>query len=226
MKLVFLGTGAADWDITRPKKDGEFRRFSSVLVDGRLLIDPGPCVLEAAGTFGVDLSSVKYILNTHDHDDHLHRPTLSRLMERGARFLPFSAGEVRRIGGYVIEAVQANHGTCPDAVHFLIDDGEKRFFYGLDGAWLLYPEIEAIKKRYVDLIVLDGTIGDIADDYRIFEHNNLIMVEEMKKSLASYAGRFMISHMARTLHTDHRTLVRRMLSSGIEVAYDGLATEL
>lgn len=41
MKLHFLGTGAADWDINNPRDDINFRRYSSLLVDDTLLIDPG-----------------------------------------------------------------------------------------------------------------------------------------------------------------------------------------
>ncbi len=42
MKIRFLGTGAADWNIEE-RKDGDFfRRLSSLLVNDDLLIDPGP----------------------------------------------------------------------------------------------------------------------------------------------------------------------------------------
>ena len=71
-------------------------------------------------------------------------------------------------------------------------------------------------------MIFDATIGDTEGDYRIFEHNNLRMVEEMKLTLANCSRRFMISHMARTLHTDHITLAERMKRSGIEVAYDDM----
>ena len=62
MKLLFLGTGAADWDIKSPVREEGFRRFTSTLVDGILLIDPGPCVLEALDTFGVNQNGIKYII--------------------------------------------------------------------------------------------------------------------------------------------------------------------
>ena len=40
MKVTFLGTGAADWDI-RAYRDGEFfRRNSSILINDDLLVDP------------------------------------------------------------------------------------------------------------------------------------------------------------------------------------------
>ena len=44
MKLKFLGTGAADWH--GPDERGEFRRFTSTLLDGRLLIDVTQTVLD------------------------------------------------------------------------------------------------------------------------------------------------------------------------------------
>ena len=50
------------------------------------------------------------------------------------------------------------------------------------------------------------------------------MVIEMKKSIDTDIKRYMISHMAYTLHTDHDTLVKAMAEHGIEVAYDGMVT--
>ena len=90
----------------------------------------------------------------------------------------------------------------------------------------MYEEVEAIKKSGIDLAVLDATIGDVPGDYRIFEHNNLNMVVEMKTTLASYVKRWVISHMARTLHTSHAELSDRMKAHGIEVAFDGFETEI
>ncbi len=47
MKLLFLGTGAADWPINRTDYMKEYRRFSSAVIDRQLLIDPGLQVLNA-----------------------------------------------------------------------------------------------------------------------------------------------------------------------------------
>ena len=73
MKLRFLGTGAADWDISHPSSDRIFRRCSSCLINDELLIDPGPCVYEFCETFGAaDLTEkVRYIVATHFHSDHI-----------------------------------------------------------------------------------------------------------------------------------------------------------
>ena len=51
MKILFLGTGAADYTLKHRYLDG-YRRNSSILIDGTLLIDPGPCVPDALECFG------------------------------------------------------------------------------------------------------------------------------------------------------------------------------
>ena len=90
----------------------------------------------------------------------------------------------------------------------------------------VYDEVSAIKSNYIDLAVFDATIGDVSGDHRIFEHNNLNMVVEMKTSLEKYIKRVCISHMARTLHTSHAELSDRMKAHGIEVAFDGFETKI
>ncbi len=224
MKITFLGTGAADWHIERHREVEGFRRNSSCLIDDTLLIDPGSCVPDALETFGKSAEKIKYVINTHKHRDHYNENTLESLTE--ARFYQVAAGEEIKLGKYMVTALPANHATAETAVHFIISDGERRLFYGLDGAWLTYGEVEAIKKSGVDLAVLDATVGDKPGDYRIFEHNNLNMVCEIKASLKEYVKRFFISHMARTLHTSHSELCERMSGEGIEVAYDGLEVEI
>ena len=224
MKITFLGTGAADWRLSEHKHLAGFRRNASILIDDCLLVDPGPNVLDALCTFGKSADEIRYIINTHKHGDHYNEDTIASLSN--AVFTPMSAGDVKKIGKYTVEAVKANHSTCADAVHFLISDGEKTIFYGMDGAWLLYDEVAAIKKNGVDLAVIDATIGDVPGDFRIFEHNNLNMVLEIKATLNSFVKRWFISHMARTLHTAHEELVERMKPHGIEVAYDGCEIEI
>ncbi len=222
MKLFFLGTGAADWPLEKPADYTEFRRLSSAMIDDVLLIDPGPQVPESLKTHGKDLSKIRHIINTHEHADHFNPATLAHLQEQGAAFITFLPGETKKLGDYTVTALQGNHGTCLKTLHYIIEDPEgHRLFYGLDGAWLLYEEVAAIKKNGVDYAVLDATIGDVPGDYRIFEHNNLNMVLEMQRTLAPYVKKFCISHLARTLHTDHETLAKTMAPYQIDVAFDG-----
>ena len=204
----------------------EFRRLSSSLIDDVLLIDPGPQVLDALKAFGKDPKAVRYIINTHRHGDHYNAETVRELEEMGAVFVPFEAGDEKTVGKYTVSAYAGNHATCAGTVHFILSDGERTLFYGLDGAWLLYDEVQAIKQHKPNLAVLDATIGDIDGDYRIFEHNNLNMVLEMQKTLAPFVDRFCISHMAMTLHTNHAALSAKMAAHGVLTAYDGLETEV
>lgn len=226
MKITFLGTGAADWPLEKPSDYTEYRRLSSAVIDGVLLIDPGPQVLSALKELKINPENIKYIINTHRHSDHFCLDTLKALESYGARFIEFTDAQTEEIDNYKITALRGNHGTCENTLHFIIDSGDKALFYGLDSAWLLYDEVKAIKERKPDLAVLDATIGVIDGDYRIFEHNNLNMVLEMKKTLNPYIKKFCISHMARTLHTDHKTLSAKMEKYDVITAYDGLEIEI
>ncbi len=227
MKLHFLGTGAADWDIRHPQKDKNFRRFSSLLIDDTLLIDPGPCIFEFAETFGYQnlFGSVSTVLCTHRHSDHYAPDSMVRLGGSLTEMELFQTIETDR---YRITAYPANHGTAENPKHYAIQSKQdgKAIFYGLDGAWLFYPVYRELIRQRFDLMVFDATIGDIPGDYRIFEHNNLQMVEQMCATLKPCCNRFIISHLARTLHTSHEALVKRMEPSGIEVAYDNLVLEI
>jgi phosphoribosyl 1,2-cyclic phosphodiesterase len=224
MKITFLGTGAADWNFEMHKDFEGYRRNSSLLIDDCLLIDPGPNVPNALSTFGKNADGIKHIINTHTHGDHYNEQVCNSLTN--AHFYSMSAEETRSIGKYTVTALRANHSTCNDAVHFIVSDGERKLFYGLDGAWLMYGEVSAIKECGIDLAVFDATIGDFSGDYRIFEHNNLNMVIEMKCSLKKHIKRVFISHMSRTMHTSHAALVERMKPHGIEVAFDGCEIEI
>ncbi|MBP1587209.1 MAG: MBL fold metallo-hydrolase [Clostridia bacterium] len=224
MRIQFLGTGAADWKAV-PEDHPGYRYFSSAVIDGELLIDPGPDVFKSGERYNIDLSGIKYVINTHRHGDHFTVNTLQRLLDAGAEFIPLRVGETVQLSRCSVSAFAANHGTCPDAVHFLIDDGDKRLYYALDGAWLLYEEYQALK-RGADLLVLDATIGDVPGDYRIFEHNNLNMVREMRETLRPYVKEFIVSHMALTLHGTHEELEKALAACGIKAARDGLEIEI
>ena len=222
MKILFLGTGAADYKEEHRELEG-YRRYSSALIDDTILIDPGPCVPDAVECFGVEVTKIKYVLTTHLHGDHFNQSTLEYLESHGAKALHIENGETLELGGYRILALKGNHSTAVQ--HYIIDDGKTKLFYGLDSAWLLYEEMRAIKAEGIDFAVLDGTVGFSRGDFRIFEHCDMNMIISMSEFLKKFVKRFCISHMARTLHTDHATLAERMGAYGIEVAYDGWSTE-
>ncbi|MBQ4354487.1 MAG: MBL fold metallo-hydrolase [Clostridia bacterium] len=231
MKLHFLGTGAADFNIHAHTTEPDFRRNASLLIDGCLLVDPGACLFEFETSFGYEnlYGNVKDIVNTHRHSDHFNPDTLAKLTEAGAVFHPTAAGDIVETDKHIIRAFAANHCTAEVPVHFVIEskaDG-KRFFYGCDGAWLPYETYRALMKLgHLDLMIFDCTIGDIRGDYRIFEHNNAAMVAEMRASFTNICPRFMVSHLARTLHPGHEEASKILAGFGLETAYDNLITEI
>ncbi len=226
MKIRFLGTGAADWKREHKETRSDFRRWSAAIIDDALLIDCNPYVPEALAEYGIAPTEVKYILNTHKHGDHFSQEVVDALTADGAEFVELRAGDAVTLGKYTVYAYAGNHGTCLPTVHFIITDGQHTIFYGLDGAWLLYEEVQGIKKHLPDLAILDATIGFVDGDFRIFEHNNLNMILEMKKTLSRYVKQFCITHMARTLHGSHEEVVQSLQGEGILAAYDGMVIEL
>ena len=211
MKLLCLGTGAADWDPKLATADPAFRRLTAALVNRDLMIDCGPCVHEFARTFGYDglYRAVTAILVTHSHGDHFNADAIARVAaeaDRGVtvygdpvigellplsdklRFVPFEMGVPTVIGRYTVMALPANHSTehaGEQPLHYVLRDAaeDKTLFWGCDGAWLYNRTYHAIRTMQFDAMVFDCTVGDLESDFRSFEHNNIRMIDEMLKSL-------------------------------------------
>lgn len=81
MELLFLGTGAADWNLSQRRGGEFFRRFSSLLVDGTLLIDPGPHIFDFAECAQDShlFCNVRSVAITHSHADHVNADSLKKL---------------------------------------------------------------------------------------------------------------------------------------------------
>lgn len=259
MKLLCLGTGAADWKLEkRTPEQKEWRYCCSTLVDGSLLIDPGPHIFHfAAEQHNEQLfDAVRDIIVTHSHGDHFSPATLLRLcekngcrvwgsfacMEKFRQKYPEKADLIDfheickfdrfKAGTYDIFTLPANHSTefpTETPFHYIISDGEKKLFYGLDGAWLLREEWNAFRKTDVfDAMILDATMGDCPGDPRIFEHNTICMVEQMCETFRKLgiirpeSGKIYANHMALLLHTDHQALEKRLAPSDIIPCFDGM----
>lgn len=81
MNIIVLGTAAATsfplpfckcnvCNSARIRGSKDFRRRSSIIINGELLIDMGPDCVTSSFLYGVDISKVKYLLQTHSHADH------------------------------------------------------------------------------------------------------------------------------------------------------------
>ncbi len=157
MKLTFLGTGAADYPADRSGDDGSpfyMRRYSSLLVDGRLLIDPGPHIYdfeEKLGTPGM-FREVTDVLLTHTHRDHFSPLSLERLCAEArdgheVRFfadrhafpklgatlpgnlltLPVTATSEFDAGEYSVMPCRSNHAlyfTGEQTLNYIVRDGK------------------------------------------------------------------------------------------------------
>lgn len=251
MKILFMGTGAADYDI-KTRRDGEFfRRLTSVLIDDRLMIDCNIETLDFVDMNGTDLSGVGDLIITHTHSDHYSREAVNTLLGENATIhcdvgaMPrLGATEAaqeslelyreNKVGEYSIIPVRANHsveGSDETPLNYIISSGGKTIFWGCDGAWLTNDAWHEMKKHKFDLVVLDGTLGDEEGDYRIFEHNNLRMITEMcgtigRCGLMKDGGRIMISHMSKYSQYGHEELTARLEKYDITPAYDGLEVEV
>jgi len=141
-----------------------------------------------------------------------------------------NAGGVLETETHIIRAFEANHRTANLPMHLVIEskaDG-KRIFYGCDGAWLFYDTYRALMSvGHFDMMIFDCTIGDIHGDYRIFEHNNVAMISEMRDLFQKICPRFTASHLARTLHpATHAETAAVLASHGFETAHDNMIMEV
>ncbi len=215
VELLFLGTGAADWPRKYPpmKKKlarGQVRGMSTMLVNGHILIDCGPTVLDAMKRYKVNPAGITDILLTHTHSDHFHQDTILAIADaRDAKLgplrfwahsealkrvpksnriekCPVEIGETFKLHGFGITGLEANHlvqSPKEKCLYYLLEGATRNFLYATDGSWLLKSTWLHLQKKKLDALIWDATIGERAGDYRIFEHNDLTMIRHMNQTL-------------------------------------------
>lgn len=173
MELLFLGTAAAEGypalacgcpNCARARERGgrNLRKRSHAIVDGALLIDPGPDLLWSVQQFGLELHRLRHVLLTHGHSDHL---LLSNLLFRGPGFVsgelarwelcgseaslssiaalpnladlrldlrPVGDFETFDLGPYTITALRARHDPAQQPLFYAIRRGEAATLYATD----------------------------------------------------------------------------------------------
>ncbi len=262
MRVDLLGTGSADrwpnpWcacDRCQWARDiGVHRGRTSALVDGCLLIDPGP----DAGAGGVDLTGVRTVLITHDHPDHLDPAFLlawswasgPRLLVAGppeaiercrewvgpeapVEFRALASGDVLAVDGahgvLSVRALPAAHSTRGGRAH----DGTALLFEvtGEDAALLYATDTAALPHDDLagayDLVLLELTFGDMTD--HASAHLDLPSFgHEVARLRAD--GRLAPDARVIAVHLSHHNpvdLSQRLVGIGAEVVPDGTVLQV
>ncbi len=254
--LLFLGTCAAEFSPRlntdlRDRFDLDVRRTSALLFDERYLIDCGVHLFDELRISGSDPGKITDLFLTHLHSDHFqpdHVRALAEGRERplrvwvreDAEFPEIPGIELRRMkplceydagDGLSVTGLPANHDPKAFPQFLLFRRGGKKFLYATDGAWFLNESFLALRADALDLLILDGTCGDYAGDFRMGEHNSIPMIRLMLPSLLTVGAikketLVYITHLAPSLHLPHKETVSLLEKDGIRVAYDGLRLEI
>lgn len=258
MEILLLGTGAADGipnvfctcaTCVDYRARGELRTPTSLLIDGCLLVDPGPESPRQVSRYGRDLSGCVGILAGHAHDDHLdpsllmHRSWVSdaaltfagpapviELSQRwidpeqsAVKFLTLTAGDVIDIGGYRIEALAANHEAYGEALLYRISDASASLLYLTDTGSLPERTLAAVSGRRVDLVLLEETFGPA--EGKGTQHHNLRSFAATVENLRDHA---VIDDHSRVIpiHIGHdnpplAVFEQQLAAIGAEVVPDG-----
>ncbi len=229
MKIHFVGTGAGDWDWTRPL-NSEIRGTTSTLLDGHVLIDAGITGWENLLRFRIDPARITDLLITHSHCDHFDPENIRKIAAapgRDRKLRVYASPEAVRLldtsvldavelhrgkefslGPVQVKALPANHvleNEMEEAFHFLIETPErKQLLYALDGAWMISYTRRKLGERPLDMIIWDATSGTTRDDWRFADHNDLWMIRSMRAGLAALnlvddKTVHVFDHIARTL---------------------------
>ncbi len=212
-EILFLGTGAADWDYKRDGGLEDFRALSGILIDGHIMLDCGPGAFVYEDRFNLSgiYKNVDTVFMTHSHEDHFGTEYVSRLCnesekhitlygdrifekllpaEKNLTFVPLDARfhESCEVTGYIVTCLKANHATKhpeEQAVHYFFE-GEKNLFVGYDGGWLIADTWEFLQKKHIDVYITDATCGDSFEctyNFRNFSHNNSVMIDFIFKTM-------------------------------------------
>lgn len=259
-RFLFLGTGAADYDMARDINTDGFRALSGMLIDGHIMIDCGVGAFVYEDRFGKSgiFSDVDTVFMTHSHADHFDPKCVSRLCkeskkhitlygdkifdkllpkEENLTFVPLDARYHESVGcgSYTVTALRSNHATelPEEQTHHYLFEGEKNFFIGFDGGWLIADTWEFLRTKHIDVYVADATCGDSHEctyNFRNYSHNNRLMIDMIYDTAVNCKvmdenSRLIMTHLARTLHPTHKEVEESVKDKGYIVAYDGFTYE-
>ena len=249
--LRFLGTGGLGAARSRKRLSKDYRRFPTLLVNERIMIDPSEDIFEFEESFMLDGLSrnARDVFITSTALDHLSVMAIERLAATGALRVfgsSFVCRELSSVAG--VETVELSplslirlgetsilplpaiyktetRGEC--ALNYLMEHGGKTFFYGVDGAWLHPEALPLLREATPDAFILDCALGDTPYSPDCVNHNNLSMIYSMIEVLRASGAvkdgaRFILSHIPTDKRSaTHDALCETVRGSGIKIAYDG-----
>ncbi len=250
--LTFLGTSACDFspklqDEYKNKFDEDARRAACVLFNDRYLIDCGPHCCNSLGIIKKKHSDIRDIFFTHLHSDHFDLTNIRKIardcnrplrlwVREDARVAEIPNTEIIRMkkknrynvaDGMTVTSLSANHDEESSPQWLLFEKNNKKFLYALDGAWYILDTYNYLKRAHLDLVVADATVGDTEGDYRMAEHNSIPMIRLMLPSLKKVEiidkeTKFVLSHIAPTLHKPHIIEEKTAEKMDTILAFDGM----
>lgn len=259
MDVTLLGTGSADgWpnpfcgcaSCRAAQARGDIRSQTSVLLDGRLLLDFGPETPRQALRAGADLTGLRAVLVTHAHPDHFDPAALlyrewvddtpleivgpPTVTDACVRWLPPGGGQVTLtpvkpgleidVGGYRVRALPARHAEPDEAVLYdIVTPDEQRLLYATDTGPLTEQDFDAMADAAFDVVLLEETFGD--RDVPGGDHLNLVTFAQTVRALRSVGAVTRRTDVV-AVHLGHHNpppteLARRMRDYGARVVGDG-----
>ncbi len=254
--FTLLGTGAADhlWERIG---EADVRGSAGTLINRNILFDYGITGKENLSRAGIAPDELDAIIFTHSHPDHFNPVALKELLVQRKNPLPLAIygsneligimqdgincqlhplkpGDKFTISGMDFTALQANHLLYDPnefAFHYLIETADGNVLYALDGAGFTKPEWLLIKDKALKLIIIDATMAE-SGNWRIFEHNDLEMIDHIcktlrKRGMIDDSSKVVLSHLARTLWPPTQEEAEKLAGVyGFTVGYDGLEIRL
>jgi phosphoribosyl 1,2-cyclic phosphate phosphodiesterase len=233
----------------------EARARAAALVNNDLLVDLGPDIVSAANRLNLYLDQVQTVLVTHRHEDHWLpsnlfwrdpdfaatpvaplvvygpgdalkdlEPHLDRAVDLSVKAV--KAGDRWSAGPYRITAVPATHGGGEiEALLYVIDDGQRRVFYGTDtsmlseAAWRIMNALGPL-----DLVLLDATAGlhSGGSGHQGFEQFLATRALMLQGGLITPRTVVVAHHFSHNGGLGHSALVDKFAPYDVTVAYDGL----
>ena len=212
LKVRFLGTGGWTSKKVVPNADGEIRRFSSILVDGRTLVDYTERNVETLP----DGCRPEAVFYTHSHPDHFNANAAIALgvkrvwchesWVKAAREMFASAANGRALpevngiafgqkveeGGVSFTSLPANHTARMEerCSIYLLEKGATRLLYatdtgGIPGEAIRLAGLQGNVERPLTALIMEATAGPGYEDRAdiFFTHSSAALVGRTVKAL-------------------------------------------